>query len=72
MEPNIICKPSALDWARKIQWLVDTWYPSMEKTVLVMNKLNTHVLSSLYETFAPEEAFPRHFTPQTGKLVGYC
>jgi hypothetical protein len=63
------------DWARNIQWLVDTEYPVAEKVVLVMDNLNTHALSSLYETFAPEEAFriaqklEIHFTPKHGSWL---
>jgi hypothetical protein len=63
------------DWARKIQWLVDTEYPAAEKVVLVMDNLNTHALSSLYETFAPAEAFRLaqkleiHFTPKHGSWL---
>jgi hypothetical protein len=42
----------------------------VEKVVLVMDKLNTHTLSSLYETFPAEEAFriaqkeEIHYTPK--------
>jgi hypothetical protein len=63
------------DWARKIQWLLDTEYPAAEKVVLVMDNLNTHALSSLYETFPPEEAFRLarkleiHFTPKHGSWL---
>ncbi|MDR0583866.1 MAG: transposase [Treponema sp.] len=32
-------------------------YPRAEKMVLVMDNLNTHRISSLYETFPAEEAF---------------
>ena len=32
-------------------------YPVAEKIVLVMDNLNIHTLSSLYETFAPAQAF---------------
>jgi hypothetical protein len=63
------------DWARKIQWLVDTQYPEAKKVVLVMDNLNTHTMSSLYETFLPEEAFwlarklELHFTPKHGSWL---
>jgi hypothetical protein len=63
------------DWAHKIHWFVDTQYPSAEKVVLVMDNLNTHALSSLYETFSPEEAFRLaqkleiHFTPKHGSWL---
>jgi hypothetical protein len=63
------------DWACKIQWLVDTRYPSAEKVVLVMDNLNTHARSSRCETFAPEEAFGLaqkleiHCTPKQGSWL---
>lgn len=44
------------DWAHQIQRLVDEQYPDAEKITLVMDNLNTHRLSSLYETFPPAEA----------------
>jgi hypothetical protein len=63
------------DWARKIQWLLDTQYPAAKKVVLVMDNLNTHTPSSLYETFTPDEAFRLarkleiHFTPKHGSWL---
>jgi len=45
------------DWAGRVKWVLDNQYPNAEKVVLVMDNLNTHVISSLYETFLPEEAF---------------
>jgi hypothetical protein len=63
------------DWARLIKWLVDEQYPVAEKIVLVMDNLNTHAVSSLYETFPPEEAFRLarrlgiHFTPKHGSWL---
>jgi hypothetical protein len=63
------------DWAHKIQWLIDTRYPAAEKVVLVMDNLNTHTISSLYETFPPAEAFRLagkleiHFTPRHGSWL---
>jgi transposase len=64
-----------VDWAGKIKWLVDEQYPLAEKIVLVMDNLNTHAISSLYETFMPEEAFRLaqkleiHFTPKHGSWL---
>src|SRR5437867_8733327 len=40
------------DWAHFIKEVVDNDYPDAEKIVLVMDNLNTHAGSSLYETFA--------------------
>jgi hypothetical protein len=64
-----------LDWAHKIRWLLDDQYPEAEKVVLVMDNLNTHNTSSLYEAFPPEEAFRLaqrheiHYTPRHGSWL---
>jgi len=63
------------DWAYRIQWLLNEQYPEAEKIVLVMDNLNTHAISSLYEAFPPEEAFRLagrleiHFTPKHGSWL---
>jgi hypothetical protein len=63
------------DWAHRIKWLLDEQYPKAKKVVLVMDNLNTHTLSSLYETFPPEEAFRLarrleiHYTPKHGSWL---
>ena len=45
-----------VDWAHVIKELVDEDYPDRDRIVLVMDNLNTHKLSSLYEAFEPAEA----------------
>ena len=45
------------DCAHRIKWLLDEKYPKAEKVVLVMDNLNVHTISSLYQTFPPDEAF---------------
>jgi hypothetical protein len=63
------------DWALRIQWLLNEQYPKAEKVVLVMDNLNTHTISSLYETFPPEEAFRLaqrleiYYTPKHGSWL---
>jgi hypothetical protein len=63
------------DWAYLIKWLLDEQYPEAVKIVLVMDNLNTHTISSLYETFPPEEAFRLaqrleiHYTPVHGSWL---
>ena len=55
-----------------IKKLVDEDYPDRDRIVLVMDNLNTHKLSSLYEAFEPAEArriaerLEIHYTPNTG------
>jgi len=63
------------DWAWQIKQLLDHHYPIAEKVVLIMDNLNTHSGSSLYETFPPAEArrlFERleiHYTPKHGSWL---
>jgi hypothetical protein len=64
-----------VDWARQIRWLLNEQYPTAEKVVLVMDNLNTHGVSSLYEAFEPQEAFALaqrleiHHTPKHGSWL---
>ncbi len=60
------------DWASFIRDLVDVHYPTAERVVLVLDNLNTHVGSALYETFPAAEArrlrskLELHYTPKHG------
>ena len=64
-----------IDWAELIKELVDKYYPEKRKIVLVMDNLNTHKLSSLYEAFEPAEArriserLEIHYTPKHGSWL---
>lgn len=64
-----------VDFAHCLQDLVDTHFPEAEKIILVMDNLNTHHLSSLYEAFpAPEarrimEKLEIHYTPKHGSWL---
>ena len=64
-----------VDWAHVIQRLVDEDYPDRDRIVLVMDNLNTHKLSSLYEAFKPSEArriaerLEIHNTPKHGSWL---
>lgn len=64
-----------VDWAERIRWLLTMEYPSAEKVVLVMDNLNTHNISSLYEAFCPDEALwlakslEIHDTPKHGSWL---
>lgn len=63
------------DWAEVVRRLVDEDYPDRERIVLVMDNLNTHHPTSLYETFEPEEArrlarrLEIHYTPKHGSWL---
>jgi hypothetical protein len=58
-----------------IQELLEVHYPHARKIRLVMDNLNTHSISSLYETFLPAVALKRakrleiHFTPKHGSWL---
>lgn len=64
-----------VDFARVIRELVDVQYPKADRIVLVMDNLNTHKLSSLYEAFEPAEArrlverLEIHHTPRHGSWL---
>ena len=64
-----------VDWAELIKDLVDKHYPDKRTIVLVMDNLNTHKLSSLYEAFKPAEArriaerLEIHYTPKHGSRL---
>jgi len=72
---DVLPQRTKKDWAHKIQWLLDEQYPDAQKVVLVMDNLNTHAVSSLYEAFGPEEAFRLrqrleiHYTPKHGSWL---
>lgn len=64
-----------VDWANFIKTLVDVEYADAEKIVLVMDNLNTHTGSSLYEAFEPAEAkrildkLEIHYSPKHGSWL---
>jgi hypothetical protein len=64
-----------LDWARFIKGMLTERYPKATKVRLVMDNLNTHNTSSLYEAFLPEEArglaerLEIHYTPKHGSWL---
>lgn len=63
------------DWAWWIKGMLDERYASAVQVRLVMDNLNTHCLSSLYETFPPQEArrlaerIDIHYTPKHGSWL---
>lgn len=64
-----------VDWAYCVRDMVDQIYPDAEQIVLVMDNLNTHNKSSLYEAFDPAEAkriadkLEIHYTPKHGSWL---
>lgn len=63
------------DWAYQIKHLLENVFPNATKIRLVMDNLNTHSLSSLYETFLPNQALALakrleiHYTPKHGSWL---
>jgi hypothetical protein len=63
------------DFAHCMKWLVDDAYPEATLIRVVLDNLNTHAVSSLYETFAAAEAnrirkrLEFHFTPKHGSWL---
>ena len=64
-----------IDWANQVRELLDIYYPDVSKVILVMDNLNTHNLSALYEAFDPETALRLakrleiHYTPKHGSWL---
>jgi len=64
-----------IDWASQVKRLLTADYPGAQTVVLVMDNLNTHGIGSLYEAFAPAEAFALaqrleiHHTPTHGSWL---
>jgi len=64
-----------IDWANQIRELLEIHYPGTPKIRLVMDNLNTHSITSLYEAFPPETArrlakrLEIHYTPKHGSWL---
>lgn len=64
-----------IDWANQIRELLEIHYPNTPKIRLVLDNLNTHSISSLYEAFLPETArslakrLEIHYTPKHGSWL---
>ena len=64
-----------VDWAIAMRELVDEHFANAKKITVVMDNLNTHSPSSLYEAFAPQEAkrilnrLDIHYTPKHGSWL---
>lgn len=64
-----------IDFAHFVKKLVDEFYPTAKTIVLVLDNLNTHDKTSLYEAFEPGEAkrladkLEIHYTPKHGSWL---
>lgn len=53
---NVTARRTKADFAGQMKELVDVHYPEATKITLVLDNLNTHRLSTLYEAYEPAEA----------------
>lgn len=53
---SVTSRRTKLDFAAQMKELADVHYPKVRKITLVMDNLNTHRMSCLYEAFTPDEA----------------
>ena len=74
-EIKITGSRTKIDWTSFMKQLVDETYADNEKIIAVMDNLNTHNFSSLYEAFPPKEAkkimdkVEIHYTPKHGSWL---
>ena len=63
------------DFAMMIKEIGDTFYPDVERLILIADNLNTHNISSFYEAYPPKTAyqlaqkFEFHYTPIHGSWL---
>jgi len=63
------------DFAMMVKEICDTFYPDIDRIVLIADNLNTHNKSSFYEAYLPEIAyqlsqkFEFHYTPKHGSWL---
>lgn len=72
---SVLERRTRKDWAHQIAELLEVHYPNVPKICLVMDNLNTHTISSLYETFPAAKArelakrLEIHYTPKHGSWL---
>ena len=72
---SVTDRRTKVDGAKCVKDIVDNHYPDAAKITLIMDNLNTHKPSSLYEAFLPEEArrllnkLEFHYTPKHGSWL---
>jgi hypothetical protein len=71
----ITARRTAVDFAHALRDLVDQQFPTAERIVLVLDRLNTHTPAALYQAFPPAEAWrilarlEWHYTPTHGSWL---
>jgi hypothetical protein len=69
---SVTAHRTKVDWALSVRELLEVYYPKAKKVRLVMDNLNTHCISSLYEAFPADVALNLakrleiHYTPKHG------
>jgi hypothetical protein len=72
---SVSARRTKIDWAQHVAELLEVHYPKAPKICLVMDNLNTHTASSLYEAFPPDRAralarrLEIHHTPKHGSWL---
>lgn len=72
---KVTLRRTKIDFAHCMKDLVDVHFPDAVKIKIVLDNLNTHDISSLYEAFEPAEALhiarklEFHFTPKHGSWL---
>lgn len=72
---KVTARRTKIDFAHCMKDLVDVHFPNAIKLKVVLDNLNTHVTSSLYEAFSPAEALriarkiEFHYTPKHGSWL---
>ena len=72
---TVTARRTKIDFAHRMKDLVDVHFPDAVKIKVVLDNLNTHTVSALYEAFPPAEALriarklDFHFTPKHGSWL---
>ena len=72
---TVLKRRTRKDWASQVAELLEIHYSNADKICLVMDNLNTHTISSLYETFPASKArelakrLEIHYTPKHGSWL---
>lgn len=72
---TVTARRTRADFSRQMQWLVDVAYPTATTIRVVLDNLNTHTATALYDTLPPAEArrllrkLEFHYTPPHGSWL---
>lgn len=72
---TVLKRRTRKDWASQVAELLEIHYSNADKICLVMDNLNTHTISSLYETFPASKMrelakrLEIHYTPKHGSWL---